>query len=93
VIAVLGVEMWQSHRMSQRETEIFASPAERRRDYVCRERLVGAQSFTAEKMQEPMLRGYDELRNPCDRIGLFGLDYYRRAAATAVVTLHGVSGK
>jgi hypothetical protein len=49
VIDVLGGEMWQSHRMSQRETEIFASPAERRRDYVCRERLVGAKSFTAKR--------------------------------------------
>jgi hypothetical protein len=73
--------------------EIFASPAERRRDYVCRERLVGAQSFTAEEMQEPMLRGHDEPRNPCDRVKPFSLDYYRRVAATAVATLHGVSGK
>jgi hypothetical protein len=28
-------------------------------------------------MQEPILRGHDELRNPCDRVGPFSLDYYR----------------
>jgi hypothetical protein len=46
-----------------------------------------------EEMQEPILHGHDELRNPCDRVGPFSLDYYRRAAAIAVATLHGVSGK
>jgi hypothetical protein len=34
-----------------------------------------------------------EMHNPCDRVGPFSLDYYRLAAAIAVATLHGVSGK
>jgi hypothetical protein len=92
VIAVHGGEMWQSHRMSQRETEIFASPADRRRDYVCRERLVGAQSFAAEEMQEPMLRGHDELRNPSIASDCSAL-ITTACCAIAVATLHGVSGK
>jgi hypothetical protein len=44
-------------------------------------------------MQEPILRGHDELRNPCDRVGPLSLDCYRRAAAIAVAALHGASGK
>ena len=58
---------------------ILMEPGERR-DYVCRERLVGAQTFTDEEMQDPILRGRDDLRNPCDRVGSLSLEYYVRAA-------------
>ena len=47
---------------------ILMEPGERDA-YVCRERLIGAQSFTDEEMQDPILRGRDDLRNPCDRVG------------------------
>jgi hypothetical protein len=53
-----------------------------RRDYVCRERLIGAQSFTDEEMQDPILRGRDDLRNPCDRVGPLSFEYYYRAASS-----------
>jgi hypothetical protein len=54
-------------------------PADQRQDYVCRERLIGAQSFTDEEMQDPILRGREDLRNPCDLVGPLSLDYYWRA--------------
>jgi hypothetical protein len=38
-------------------------------------------------MEEPMLRGRDDLRQPCDRLGPFSLDYYRQAAARAGAAL------
>jgi hypothetical protein len=57
---------------------------------VCRERLIGARSFTEREMQEPMLRGRDDLRDPCDRAGPLSRDYYRRAAAAAAAALRHV---
>jgi len=62
-------------------------PADQRQSYVCRERLIGARSFTEREMQEPMLHGRDELRDPCDRTGPLSLDYYWRAAAAARTAL------
>jgi len=38
-------------------------------------------------MQEPILRGRDDLRNPCDRVGPLSLDYYRRAAVVIAATI------
>jgi len=36
----------------------------KRRDYICRERLIGAQSFSDEEMRDPILLGREELHNP-----------------------------
>ena len=62
-------------------------PADQRQDYVCRERLIGAQSFTDEEMQDAILRGRNDLRNPCGRIGPLSLAYYWRAAVGAAKTI------
>ena len=67
--------------------------ADQRQGYVCRERLIGAQSFTNEGMQDPILRGRDDLRNPCDRVGPLSLDYYWRAAVGFVATIRGPISK
>jgi WD40 repeat protein len=66
---------------------IVLTPADQRQGFVCRERLIGARSFTDSEMQDPILRGRDDLRNPCDRVGPFSLDYYWRTAAAAVATI------
>jgi WD40 repeat protein len=50
-----------------------------RQTYICRERLVGVQAFTDVEMRDPVLRGRDDLQNPCRRVGPFSLDYYLRA--------------
>jgi hypothetical protein len=60
---------------------IVLMPADQREGYVCRKLLVGAQSFTGSEMEEPMLSGHDDLRNPCDRAGPLSLDYYWRVIA------------
>ena len=65
-------------------------PADQRQNYVCRERLIGARSFTEREMQDPILRGRDDLRHPCDRVGPLSLDYYRRAAAATGAALRRV---
>jgi WD40 repeat protein len=63
-------------------------PADQSPSFVCRERLIGAQSFDDREMQqEPVLRGRDELRNPCDRVGPLSFDYYWRAASSLVATV------
>jgi WD40 repeat protein len=68
---------------------IVLVPADERQDYVCRERLVGAQPFTDEEMRDPILRGRNDLRNPCDRTGPLSLDYYWRAAGDFPATIDG----
>ena len=50
-----------------------------RQDYVCRNRLIGAQAFTAVEMQDPVLADRKDLTEPCERAGLFSIDYYERA--------------
>lgn len=62
-------------------------PADQRQSYICRERLIGARSFTAREIEEAMLRGRDDLRHPCDRLGPFSLYYYRQSAARAGAAL------
>ena len=62
-------------------------PPDQRQDYVCRERLIGAQSFTEEEMQDPTLRGREDLRNPCDRVGPLSLAYYWPIAVDLVTTI------
>ena len=58
--------------------------ADQRRKYVCQHRLIGAQSFSDDEMQEPLLHGREELRNPCDRSGPLNFSYYRQAAIAFV---------
>ena len=67
---------------------ILMQPDERR-NYVCRERLIGAQSFTDVEMQDPILRGRDDLRNPCDRVGPLSFQYYLDAANNLWSSIHG----
>lgn len=69
-------------------------PAARRQVYVCADRLIGAQSFTNAEMQEdPILRGREDLRNPCDRVGSLSLAYYWRAAVSFAGTIRGTFSK
>jgi WD40 repeat protein len=65
-------------------------PPEQRPGYVCRERLIGAQSFTDQDMRDPILDGRDDLRNPCDRAGPLSLAYYWRAASALVASARGI---
>ena len=69
---------------------ILMEPGERR-DYVCRERLIGAQSFMDEEMQDPILRGRDDLRNPCDRVGPLSFEYYVSAARSLWSSIRGAA--
>ncbi len=69
---------------------VLMKPGERR-DYVCRERLIGAQTFTDEEMQDPILRGRDDLRNPCDRVGPLSFEYYVRAARSLWSSIRGAA--
>lgn len=64
-----------------------------RRDYICRERLTGAQSFTVGEMQDPILRGRDDLRNPCDRVGPLSFEYYVIAAGNLWSSIRGTGLK
>jgi hypothetical protein len=59
-------------------------PSEKRQPYVCRDRLIGAQSFSEEEMQDPILRGREDLRNPCNRVGPLSFEFYRRAVVDLV---------
>jgi hypothetical protein len=69
---------------------VVLMPAKQRARYVCREHLIGAISFTDREMQDPILRGRDDLRHPCDRVGPLRFDYYRRAAADALAGMRGI---
>jgi WD40 repeat protein len=69
---------------------ILMEPGERR-DYVCRERLIGAQSFMDEEMQDPILRGRDDLRNPCARVGPLSFEYYVNAASNLWSSIRGAA--
>jgi hypothetical protein len=61
-----------------------------RQDYVCRERLIGVQSFTNAEMADPILRGREDLRNPCNRVGPLSLAFYRRAASDLFAAIQTV---
>jgi hypothetical protein len=65
---------------------IVMAPYERQA-YVCRKRLVGLQSFSRVEMQSSILRGRDDLRNPCDRVGPLSPEYYWRAATDLLATV------
>ena len=51
-------------------------PADMRRDYVCRARLSGADTFSDAEMEDPVLRSRDDLRNPCRAFGPLALEFY-----------------
>jgi WD40 repeat protein len=61
--------------------------ADRRRAYVCRERLIGAPSFSDREMQDPLLRGREELRKPCDHLGPLSASYYRHRFAGLIAAV------
>ena len=66
---------------------LIVMQADRRRAYMCHERLIGAPSFSDREMQDPLLRGREELRNPCDRLGPLSASYYRRGFAGLAAAL------
>jgi WD40 repeat protein len=47
---------------------------------VCKEKLVGAQTFLPEELQQPVLSGTGD-KNPCARIGSMNLQYWEDAVA------------
>jgi hypothetical protein len=57
---------------------------------VCRERLIGAHSFSDREMQDPLLRGREELRNPCGRLGPLSASYYRRSLSGLIATIRNM---
>jgi WD40 repeat protein len=65
-------------------------PADQRQQYICRERLTGAQSFSDGEMDDPILRGRDDLKNPCDRRGPLSLGYYEREVGSLWRALQSV---
>jgi hypothetical protein len=38
-------------------------------------------------MQDPLLRGREELRNPCDRLGPLSASYYRHGVAGLIAAI------
>ena len=66
---------------------VVLTPADQRQAYVCRERLIGAQSFSEKEMQDPFLHDRDDLRHPCARVGPLSRDYYWRAAIDLITTI------
>jgi hypothetical protein len=47
-----------------------------RRSYVCETALFGAQEFRPDEMNDVILRGEEDLRNPCQRRGPLSITYY-----------------
>lgn len=77
-VFVVGPIPYNSVRIWQLDQSILLKPAARVA-YVCEQRLQGAQSFTDTQMQDPILRGHENLRTPCQRVGPLNFDYYRLA--------------
>lgn len=65
---------------------VLVSP-DKRQEYVCRARLIGLQSFSTMEMQSSILRGRDDLGNPCDRVGPLSPQYYWRAVTNFVTAV------
>jgi WD40 repeat protein len=76
---VLTASLDQTARIWQLDAVVLI-PADQRQAFVCRERLIGAQSFSEKEMQDPFLHDRDDLRNPCARVGPLSPDYYKRGA-------------
>jgi WD40 repeat protein len=72
---------------------VVLTPPEQRQEYVCHKRLIGAQSFSALEMQDPILDGREDLRNPCDRVGPLTFEYYWRGAQGLLATIRNVFAK
>src|SRR5262249_50687590 len=47
-----------------------------RREYVCERSLIGAHSFLAKEMDDIILQGREELRDPCRQRGALRPEYY-----------------
>jgi hypothetical protein len=47
-----------------------------RRSYVCETALLGAQEFRLDEMNDVILRGREDLQNPCRRRGPLSVTYY-----------------
>jgi predicted NACHT family NTPase len=80
---VITASVDRTARLWQLDPVILMS-ADERQAYICRERLIGARSFTDQEMQDPILRGREDLRHPCDRVGALSLAYYWRTAVGMV---------
>jgi WD40 repeat protein len=83
---ILTASLDQTARIWQLDAVVL-TPADQRQAYVCRERLIGAQSFSQKEMQDPFLHGRDDLRNPCTRVGPLSADYYWRAALGLIAAI------
>jgi WD40 repeat protein len=74
-----------SESFGGREIRLYAlSPtltmsAFERRNYVCGMHLLGVQAFRSDEMNDIVLRGREQLRNPCRHRGPFSLNYYVQA--------------
>jgi len=51
-----------------------------RREYVCERSLIGAHSFLAKEMDDIILQGREELRDPCRQRGALRPEYYAQVA-------------
>ena len=60
------LRFWQDLRVDQRRGDAL-------RDWICIEKLRGAQTMTAQEMQDSVIQTNEELRNPCARKGLLHL--------------------
>jgi hypothetical protein len=89
---VLTASCGATARIWQLDPLVLMRPEEREA-YVCRKRLTGAQSFTDEEMEDPVLRGREDLRNPCDRFGPLSLTYYEWTLADLVTTVRNAFTK
>jgi len=67
--------------------QVTVAHPDQRQNIICRDRLVGAEFFTDMEMQDAILRGREDLRNPCDRVGPLSLAYYWRATEGLVATI------
>ena len=87
---VVTASMDETARIWLLDPITLMKPGERR-DYVCRAGLIGAQSFTDGEMQDPILRGRDDLRSPCGRVGPLSFEYYVNAARNLWSSIRGAA--
>jgi WD40 repeat protein len=60
-----------------------------RQRYVCEERLKGDEAFTDQEMEDPLLRGRADLRNPCERRGPLSPERWLRVSTELWAWLQG----
>ncbi len=68
----------QKRRPQGRRCDVRPAP-HARLEKVCAEMLIGAEAFSDAEMNDPILSGREDLRNPCSRIGPLSGTYYVRA--------------